>query len=611
MASDAARSLGPVGLPPFGHQSPTGHVGIAACAYRSSDSSSARSQPQMKIGFVLLAHERTDIIIRLIRRLTQHGDLVALHYDLKSGEASHRKILDALRGNRRVVLAERVAVKWGEWSVVQATLNCLEALAETAEPIDYVYLLSGSCYPTRPLPELHAFLERNLGEEFIECRPADRARFVTRGIQCERYRFFHYLNWRDHPQLFGWSLRIQAVLKVWRWLPNGMTAYIGSQWWTLTWQTCEAIRAAAKDPQIVRFFRRVWVPDELFFQTLAAHLASKARIRGRTLTLYHFSPDYGIPITFSNGHERYLAAAPFFFARKLSPDAEELRDYLDDMDGLSAPALTDDRCVGSVPADYTDFLSVHRYGLFGVRPLGRIQQPDKGDLDWNRQAYFVLIAASEKVLTKVASYLRANADLTCHEGLFAPPRIGFENGMEQYAGFSSSDVALRDFAPENFLVRILAASPLYAGFTWCIEDDHPVLGSLIADPNCRFVLIESDPFEEIITESTAGAPVDAAMADTQCTLTDRFYRTYLPQTLRMQEVKERLLHNRARVISIGNHDQCSSDLLGDVDAVTRLLGFLRADRVTKSAIGPLENLDKGTARDMIEVKSYVDRFVRD
>jgi hypothetical protein len=134
---------------------------------------------------------------------------------------------------------------------------------------------------------------------------------------------------------------------------------------------------------------------------------------------------------------------------------------------------------------------------------------------------------------------------------------------------------------------------------------------LVADPNCRFVLIESDPFEEFIAESVAVAPVDAATADTQCTPTDRFFRTYLSQTLRMQEVKDKLLLNSARVIGIGNHDQCTSDLLGDVDAMTRLLDFLRAGRVTQRAIAPLATLDKGTARDMIEAKSYVDRLVRD
>jgi hypothetical protein len=79
----------------------------------------------------------------------------------------------------------------------------------------------------------------------------------------------------------------------------------------------------------------------------------------------------------------------------------------------------------------------------------------------------------------------------------------------------------------------------------------------------------------------------------------------------MQEVKDKLLLNRARVIGIGNHDQCTSDLLGDVDAMTRLLDFLRAGRVTQRAIAPVVTLDKGTARDMIDAKSYVDRLVRD
>jgi hypothetical protein len=79
----------------------------------------------------------------------------------------------------------------------------------------------------------------------------------------------------------------------------------------------------------------------------------------------------------------------------------------------------------------------------------------------------------------------------------------------------------------------------------------------------------------------------------------------------MQEVKDKLLLNRARVIGIGNHDQCTSDLLGDVDAMTRLLHFLRADAVTTEKTGPLKSLDEAIARDMIQAKSYVNRLIRE
>jgi hypothetical protein len=77
----------------------------------------------------------------------------------------------------------------------------------------------------------------------------------------------------------------------------------------------------------MRFFRTTWIPDETFFQTLVRHLVPESEIHNRTLTFLMFS-DYGMPVTFYNDHYDLLLSQDFLFARKISPEALELKERL-------------------------------------------------------------------------------------------------------------------------------------------------------------------------------------------------------------------------------------------------------------------------------------------
>lgn len=103
---------------------------------------------------------------------------------------------------------------------------------------------------------------------------------------------------------------------------------IGSQWWCLRRQTVETLLAfcdARRD--VMRFFATTWIPDETFFQTIVAHVVPRREIRSRTLTFLMFT-DYGMPVTFYNDHYDLLLGQDYLFARKISPDAIELRKRL-------------------------------------------------------------------------------------------------------------------------------------------------------------------------------------------------------------------------------------------------------------------------------------------
>jgi hypothetical protein len=111
-------------------------------------------------------------------------------------------------------------------------------------------------------------------------------------------------------------------------VPADIQVMIGSQWWCLRRRTVEAVLDfIRKRPDVVRFFRTTWIPDETFFQTLVRHLVPDREIVSRSLTFKMFS-DYGMPVTFYNDQYDLLISQDYLFARKISPEARVLEERL-------------------------------------------------------------------------------------------------------------------------------------------------------------------------------------------------------------------------------------------------------------------------------------------
>lgn len=230
------------------------------------------SSPPYRLGFAVLAHDAPEACAQLIERLLDRGDAVALHLDKKADRSRFETSLRQRLGKRwrEVLWAERVDVRWAEWSMVEATLNALHCFTVLEAAPQHVLLLSGSDYPIRPLEQLRHFLQRHANTDFIDHHDAERTHWVTKGAQQERYRLYHWLNWRRHPRLFDLSMKLQNLLRVRRKMPAGLRPYLGSQWWALRWESCQRCMSLASQKEVRRFFKKTWVPDELFFQSVCA-----------------------------------------------------------------------------------------------------------------------------------------------------------------------------------------------------------------------------------------------------------------------------------------------------------------------------------------------------
>ncbi|MCB1337859.1 MAG: glycosyl transferase [Maritimibacter sp.] len=281
-----------------------------------------------RIAFILLSHKDPDAIVDQANRLTAVGDYIAIHFDARAPKAEYDRIRAALAGNKNVAFARRRhKCGWGEWSLVAGTLEAVRAAAEAFPRATHFYMLSGDCMSIKSAEFAHAFLDAE-DVDYIESVDFFESDWIKTGIKEDRLIYRHWFNERTNKRLFYAALDWQKRLGLKRRIPEDLQMMIGSQWWCLRRRTVEWILDfTRRRPDVMRFFRTTWIPDETFFQTIVRHLVPATEIRARTLTFLMFS-DYGMPVTFYNDHYDMLLSQDYLFARKISPEATELKRRL-------------------------------------------------------------------------------------------------------------------------------------------------------------------------------------------------------------------------------------------------------------------------------------------
>ncbi|MBL6428391.1 MAG: glycosyl transferase [Maritimibacter sp.] len=281
-----------------------------------------------KIAFILLCHKDPKAIIDQAQRLTAAGDYISIHFDARSPRSDYEMIQAALAENGSVTFAKkRVKCGWGEWSLVQGTLHAVEAAVEAFPRATHFYMVSGDCMAIKSAEYAHEFLDDD-DKDYIESFDFFESDWIKTGIKEDRLIWRHYFNERTQKGLFYAAMNLQKRLGLKRDVPADIQIMIGSQWWCLRRRTIEWILDfTRKRRDVMRFFSTTWIPDETFFQTLVRHLVPHEEIETRTLTFLMFT-DYGMPVTFYNDHYDMLLSQDYLFARKISPDAHELKRRL-------------------------------------------------------------------------------------------------------------------------------------------------------------------------------------------------------------------------------------------------------------------------------------------
>jgi Core-2/I-Branching enzyme len=226
--------------------------------------------------FVVLAHKRPAQVARLAARLAPHP--VYLHVDGAVPDDAYAAFAAAVPGNVRLLPRHRSG--WASWGLVAAALEGVRA-ALAAGPPSHVMLLSGQDYPLRSAEAIGAFFAAHPETSFVPHWPLP-SRMWGRFGGMDRLRV---------PQRPVRGRRLALPLP--RRLPRGIRPYGGSMYWALTADAAQKLLdTCARRPELVRFYRSTWIPDEMFVPTVVMNSAARSEVADEALTYIRW-PDPG------------------------------------------------------------------------------------------------------------------------------------------------------------------------------------------------------------------------------------------------------------------------------------------------------------------------------
>jgi hypothetical protein len=431
----------------------------------------------------MLCHTALDRAAQVARHWAMRDCPVVIHVDVRVKRRPFDKLRADLADLPNIRFSGRHACEWGTWGIVGATQEATMIMLRDFLQVRHVYLASGSCLPLRPVDELVAYLDARPRTDFIESVTTEDVGWTIGGLDLERFTLRFPFSWRRQRRLFDGYVKLQRKIGFRRRIPPGLVPHLGSQWWCLTRQTLSAILDNPDRPEIDAYFRRVWIPDESYFQTLIRQVSSNVESRSLTLSKFDFQ---GKPHIFYDDHLQLLRRSDCFVARKMWPHADKLyQTFLSDDASKQAVGEPNPGKIDRLFAKAVERRTKGRAGLYM-----QSRHPNENWENGRTAAPYSVFEGFSELFDGFETWLGKSTGTRAHGHLFAPGRVHFAGGETIYNGALSDSAAMRDYNPKSFLSNLIWNT---RGERQCFQfgpNDNQALSWFIAtDPNAQVSVI--------------------------------------------------------------------------------------------------------------------------
>lgn len=225
--------------------------------------------------YLVYTFSEPDVLARTIVRLSPSQFII--HVDRKVDEGRFRDAVPEAALSRVTFVGKRWLVNWGGYSQVRAIRSLVTyAIDSGDDPDEYLVLLSGQDYPLRSSAEIDRHLSSS-GRQFIRYFRISESEYKYK----RQIRSVHF---RDLPLLRRWSIRYPIAKKT----RNGIIVALerlfssrlgprlnppaeimfGPTHFAITRSYARRLEEAS-NRSFDAYFKRVFVPEEKFYQTLA------------------------------------------------------------------------------------------------------------------------------------------------------------------------------------------------------------------------------------------------------------------------------------------------------------------------------------------------------
>jgi len=437
----------------------------------------------VSVGIVMLVHTALGRAEQVARHWAAAGCPIVIHADANVPRKSYKAFIEALSDLPDIKFCKRHRCEWGTWGLVAASQSASRIMLDEFPQVRHVYLASGSCLPLRPVRELIDYLAERPQTDFIESATTADVPWTIGGLDEERFTLRFPFSWRKHRILFDKYVQFQRLIRFKRRIPNGLIPHMGSQWWCLTRQTLSAILDDPDREKYDRYFRRVWIPDESYFQTLSRQYSR--HIESRSLTLSKF--DYqGKPHIFYDDHLQLLRRSDCFVARKIWPHANRLYEaFLTDEAGAMKKTEPNPGKIDRIFAKAVERRTRGRTGLY-MQSRFPVETRENG----LTSAQYSVFQGFAELFENFEIWLTRMTGARVHGHLFAPDRAEFSEGQTVMNGALSDSAALRDYNTRAFLANLIWNT---RGERQCFQfgpgDNQDINWDIAKDPNAQVSII--------------------------------------------------------------------------------------------------------------------------
>ncbi|WP_251549823.1 beta-1,6-N-acetylglucosaminyltransferase [Neobacillus muris] len=283
-----------------------------------------------KVAYILQIHKNPCQVNKFIKQLIyeEHAD-VFVHIDKKQDELKNQII----KSPNVKILKQRIDVKWGDITQVDATLLLLKEVLASGINYDFICFRSGQDLLVKN--GFGEFLGKNKNKIFMNAyrvkRREPHASFVdlkwpewARRLYVQPYHPLRLLR-RGMAALYslGWNIKPNRNS-----LPKDYSIYNGSNWFCIPLNAAKyLLNFLDKNQWYYDAYKDSLVPDEFFFQTLIMNSKYKENVVNDNLMYIKFGESIKTrnnPITLTMEHVEIIKKSNEYFARKFDESIDQL-----------------------------------------------------------------------------------------------------------------------------------------------------------------------------------------------------------------------------------------------------------------------------------------------
>jgi len=245
----------------------------------------------MNLVYMIVAHKDPHQVIRLILKLMDGNSTFIIHFGKDARDEDYSILSEKFKNSNNVTFIKRFETIWGK-GIIDPVLEGVQTIIRESISCDFLILMSGQDYPLKKNDEIIQFFSEYQGFSFINSVPLPDPEWdMNISSRWENY-YFNFINPRKSKNRrrvnLGLNLIVNLfilVLKGKRKFPKDYIPYGGSAWWCLSKEGVDFLHTFTNEnPKFIKFFENVFIPDEIFFQTVLVNSPLKSKIINASLT---------------------------------------------------------------------------------------------------------------------------------------------------------------------------------------------------------------------------------------------------------------------------------------------------------------------------------------